>query len=85
MSAKKTIISTYFACFNRITTDLVKKSHFINVGFFLVGANFILSEDLSNREYSESALELKTMSILNPTWFLFGMIPLWGQESSWSI
>ena len=28
--------------------------------FFLVGANFILSEDLSNIEYSESALKEST-------------------------
>ena len=53
--------------FNRTTTDLVKKNLLLLVmskekiktqkSCFLVGVNFILSEDTSNIEYSESALK----------------------------
>ena len=76
------IISTYFnISFNRITTDLVKKKSppFGNVGgkkttqksvFFLVAANFILSEESPNIEYSESALIKNLTATVTPLFYV---------------
>ncbi len=78
------IISTYFAYFfNRITTDLVKNVLLLIMSeekknqksvCFLVGATLILSEDSSNKEYSEGALREIFICIFQSDNFFFSNV-----------